>query len=145
MKHRPKLTVRPDMADAMTCIFSCLVALLLIGSALSPGLGLLNSCLLCLLPFLLWTSYTLLRCRGKRIFVFDWGIIFRDIRGTVTKVSYKDLSSVSFCPKRFHITAEFYADNHYVGSCDSRDENYDLFMRELSLHVPEKLNWPETF
>ena len=145
MKLRPKLTVRPDLCNAITRTLSCFMALLLIASALYPEFGLLNSCLLCLLPFLLWTSYTLLRCRGKRIFVFDWGIIFRDIRGTVTKVSYKDLSSVSFCPKRFHITAEFYADNHYVGSCDSRDENYGLFMRELSLHVPEKLNWPETF
>lgn len=145
MKHRPKLTVRPNAADAVTRIFSCLLALLLMGSALYPEFGLLNSCLLCLIPFFLWTSYTILRCRDKRIFIFDWGMVFCDIRGTMTKVTYKDLSSVSFCPKRFYMIAEFYAKGNYVGSCSSRDENYDLFMKELSIHVPEKLDWPGTF
>ncbi len=145
MKHRPRLTVRPDIAYTITRILIGSAAILLIFCVICPDLGALTSGLVCLLPFSLWAAYLFLRCRNKRIFVFDWGLVFCDLWGAMTKVSYKDISSVQFSARRYFVTAQFYVGSNYVGSCHSRDENYDLLIKDLSCHIPEKLNWPKTF
>lgn len=142
MRHDPRLIVRPDLTDIFTRSVGCSMALLLVFGALYPELGPAGSSVICLLPFSLWIGYTILRCRNWRVFVFDWGMVFCGVLGTVKKVTHSDLTSVRISPgRRYVTTVEFYSGRDYVASCCSRDENYALLMKVLSEKIPEKLDW----
>lgn len=145
MKREPDIVVRPGREYVITTLFFTFIMFLLFlvcAEEFYHEPGFMGVFFCALLILLLWPGYVLLRSRNKRIFVFRWGMIFRDILGHLTRVRYKDITSIQVSSgRRYVLTVEFYTKDNYVGSCSSTDENYTSFMRYLSARIPEKLEW----
>lgn len=147
MKRKPDLVVRPGTEYVITVFFLAFIMFILfltLTVELYPEQGSLQLFFAALLVLILWSGYAVLRGRNKRIFVFGWGMIFRDTLGHLTRVRYRDITSIRISTgRRYVLTVEFYTKDDYVGSCYSTDENYTSFMSYLSARMPEKLEWPQ--